>query len=168
MITEYSVTLENKTKGELILFINELQDMLKEKDKKIESLEKTLDKRFIYVTGRLSSQDYRSAILEGGQKYYLHLGYRKDSSGDSNDDRIVFNSIKVYGGTNETYNFVENNGKYEIIGLDIGLRKINVNYASKLRAQNYDMSTLQVMNNKTGEFESLQEYINTYINNSEE
>lgn len=33
MITEYSVTLENKTKSELILFIKELQDMLKEKDK---------------------------------------------------------------------------------------------------------------------------------------
>lgn len=38
MIAEYSVTLENKTKTELILFIKELQDMLKEKDKKIEKL----------------------------------------------------------------------------------------------------------------------------------
>ena len=36
MITKYSVTLENKTKSELILFIKELQDMLKEKDKEIE------------------------------------------------------------------------------------------------------------------------------------
>ena len=36
MIAEYSVTLENKTKSELILFIKELQDMLKEKDKEIE------------------------------------------------------------------------------------------------------------------------------------
>lgn len=33
MIAEYSVNLENKTKSELILFIKELQDMLKEKDK---------------------------------------------------------------------------------------------------------------------------------------
>ena len=69
--------------------------------------------RFIYVTGEVSSQDYISAILEGGQKYYLHLGYRKDSSGDRNDDRIVFNSIKVYGATSGTYNFVEKYGKYE-------------------------------------------------------
>lgn len=38
MITEYSMTLENKTKSELILFIKQLQDMLKEKDKEIESL----------------------------------------------------------------------------------------------------------------------------------
>ena len=33
MIAEYNVNLENKTKSELILFIKELQDILKEKDK---------------------------------------------------------------------------------------------------------------------------------------
>ena len=32
MIAEYNVNIENKTKSELILFIKELQDMLKEKD----------------------------------------------------------------------------------------------------------------------------------------
>ena len=42
MIAEYSVTLENKTKSELILFIKELQDMLKEKDKEIEKLKQAL------------------------------------------------------------------------------------------------------------------------------
>ena len=36
MIAEYNVNLKNKTKNELILFIKELQDMLKEKDKEIE------------------------------------------------------------------------------------------------------------------------------------
>ena len=51
MIAKYSVTLENKTKSELILFIKELQNMLKEKDKEIESLEKTLDEKYIFVTG---------------------------------------------------------------------------------------------------------------------
>ncbi len=39
MIAEYSVTLENKTKNELILFIEELQNMLKEKDERIKELE---------------------------------------------------------------------------------------------------------------------------------
>ena len=81
---------------------------------------------------------------------------------------LISDDIEIEEGYTYLIYLKENNGKYEIIGLDIGLRKINVNYASKLRAQNYDMSTLQVMNNKTGEFESLQEYINTYINNSEE
>ena len=42
MIAEYNVNLENKTKSELILFIKELQDMLKEKDKEIEKLKKAL------------------------------------------------------------------------------------------------------------------------------
>lgn len=81
---------------------------------------------------------------------------------------LISDDIEIEEGYTYLIYLKENNGKYEIIGLDIGLRKINVNYASKLRAQNYDMSTLQVMNNKTGEFESLQNYINTYINNSEE
>ena len=40
MIAEYSVTLENKTKSELILFIKELQDILKEKDREIDCLKK--------------------------------------------------------------------------------------------------------------------------------
>ena len=40
MIAEYSVNLENKTKSELILFIKELQDMLKEKDEQIAKYEK--------------------------------------------------------------------------------------------------------------------------------
>ena len=42
MIAEYSITLENKTKSELILFIKELQDMLKEKDKEIEEVKQAL------------------------------------------------------------------------------------------------------------------------------
>lgn len=35
MIAEYSVTIENKTKSELILFIKELQDMLKQNSAEI-------------------------------------------------------------------------------------------------------------------------------------
>ena len=44
MIAEYSINLANKTKNELILFIKELQDILKEKDSEIERLEQTLAK----------------------------------------------------------------------------------------------------------------------------
>lgn len=40
MIAEYNVNLENKTKSELILFIKELHDMLKEKDEQIAKYEK--------------------------------------------------------------------------------------------------------------------------------
>ena len=71
--------------------------------------------RFMYVSGTSSSKDYTSTILDGGKKYYLHLGYRKDGSVDTDADQVVINSIKLYNATGETkiYNFTNNNGKYE-------------------------------------------------------
>ena len=69
--------------------------------------------RFIYISGTNTTNEYTSGMLEGGKKYYLHLGYRKDSSGDSGVDQIEFNSIKLYETIKITYNFVENSGKYE-------------------------------------------------------
>ena len=71
--------------------------------------------RFMYVSGTSDAKDYTSAVLEGGKTYYLHLGYRKDSSVDSNNDQVVINSIKLYKANTETftYNFINNNGKYE-------------------------------------------------------
>ena len=71
--------------------------------------------RFMYISGTQSAKDYTSTILEGGKTYYLHIGYRKDGSVDTNEDQIVINSIKLYNAKNITnvYNFIENNGKYE-------------------------------------------------------
>jgi len=71
--------------------------------------------RFMYISGTQSVKDYTSSILEGGKIYYLHLGYRKDGSVDTNEDQIVINSIKLYTAntTTNVYNFTNNNGKYE-------------------------------------------------------
>ena len=71
--------------------------------------------KLVYIYGTQSAKDYTSAILEGGRIYYLHMGYYKDSSVDSGADQIVVNSIKVYNATTNTvtYNFIDNNGKYE-------------------------------------------------------
>ena len=73
--------------------------------------------RFMYISGTQSAKDYTTTIaLQGGQIYYLHLGYRKDGSIDTGDDQVVINSIKVYGAEeeNSTYNFVSNGqGGYE-------------------------------------------------------
>ena len=69
--------------------------------------------RFMYISGTKSNLDYTSSVLEGGKTYYLHLGYRKDSSVDTGEDQVVINSIKLYNATSSTYNFVNNNGKYE-------------------------------------------------------
>ena len=71
------------------------------------------DGRFIYTTGSYSSKDYTSDVLEGGKVYYLHLGYRKANSSDYNEDQIIFNSFKLYSVNKVTYNFANNNGKYE-------------------------------------------------------
>ena len=74
--------------------------------------------RFMYISGTSSGvkveKDYTSTTaLQGGQIYYLHLGYRKDSSIDTGDDQVVINSIKVYGTHETTYNFINDNGKYQ-------------------------------------------------------
>ena len=69
--------------------------------------------RFMYISGTVAEKDYTSVILEGGNQYYLHLGYRKSTSTDTNDDQVVINSIKLYGTTTETYNFINSNGSYE-------------------------------------------------------
>ena len=71
--------------------------------------------RFVYISGTQSAKDYQSIVLEGGKTYYLHLGYRKDGSVDTNDDQIVINSIKLYNANviSNTYNFINNDGKYE-------------------------------------------------------
>ena len=61
---DYSIDSSDKEAIETVL------SMLKEKDKKIESLEKTLDKRFIYVTrartvyGRLMQLDKESIVQD--------------------------------------------------------------------------------------------------------
>ena len=45
----------------------------------------------------------------------MHLGYRKDGSADTGTDQIVINSIKLYNASTNTvtYNFTNNDGKYE-------------------------------------------------------
>ena len=75
----------------------------------------TTDGRFMYVSGETNDTEYESEKLNGGKKYYLHLGYGKDSSVDKNDDQIVIKDIKIYKyvTSNVTYNFIDNNGKYE-------------------------------------------------------
>ena len=54
--------------------------------------------RFFYKSGPLSTADYTTTI-KGGVQYYLHFGYRKDSSSNTGDDQCVINSLKI---TSET------------------------------------------------------------------
>ena len=51
--------------------------------------------RFIYTSG---TNDINSEYkLQGGEIYYLHLGYRKDGSGNTGKDAFIINSIKLDG-----------------------------------------------------------------------
>ena len=73
------------------------------------------DGRFMFICGTITNMDYVSSALNGGEVYYLHLGYRKDNSQDSGEDQVVINSIKLYEAEekNVEYNFIETDGKYE-------------------------------------------------------
>ena len=53
---------------------------------------------FMYISGTVAATDY-STKLKGGSIYYLHLGYRKDGSGNTGDDQVVINNIKFAGKT---------------------------------------------------------------------
>jgi hypothetical protein len=67
--------------------------------------------RFIYICGTQSAKNY-STILNGGKMYYIHLGYRKDGSGDTGSDQIIINSVKLYNVNSVQYNFIINDEKY--------------------------------------------------------
>ena len=60
--------------------------------------------RFIYISGSKTAQDYKTS-LTGGNVYYLHFGYRKDSSGDSNNDTFKINSLQLANNKTYTTNF---------------------------------------------------------------
>ena len=98
----------------------------------------------IYISGTVNNKDYKSKNLEGGNIYYLHLGYRKDSSRDTNEDQVVINSIKVYKANEERYNFINNNGVYE--SSNAGKDGIVCNSYIPVDLTNY--SGLRICNNK--------------------
>ncbi|MCI9448555.1 MAG: MucBP domain-containing protein, partial [Lachnospiraceae bacterium] len=69
--------------------------------------------QFIKEYGVKESKDYMSGELLGGNIYYLHLGYYQYGDIPTNEDQVVFNSIKVYELQEKEYNFINNKGKYE-------------------------------------------------------
>ena len=62
--------------------------------------------RFIYISGTstnsTTAKDY-TTVLQGGQMYYLHLGYYKNSSTSSGEDKFTVNSIKITPNDSELY-----------------------------------------------------------------
>ena len=85
--------------------------------------------RFIYISGTgnavTTPTDYTSAVLEGGNKYYLYLGYRKASTSSSGSDVFTVNSINVYEKAQKQYGFEEVDGAY--VPNNIGKRNTRAN-----------------------------------------
>ncbi|MCI8548810.1 MAG: MucBP domain-containing protein, partial [Bacilli bacterium] len=51
--------------------------------------------RFMYINGTTEAQDY-TTMLEGGKKYYLHLGYKKGNTIPTNaQDKLTINNIQM-------------------------------------------------------------------------
>ena len=55
----------------------------------------SVEGRFVYISGTVENQKYTLSDIAGGKKYYLHLGYRKDGSRDSGDDKVIFRNLEV-------------------------------------------------------------------------
>ena len=120
--------------------------------------------RFIYMSGTVDSSDYTSSVLTGGNIYYLHLGYYKNASTDTNEDRIVFNSIKLYKATTTIYGFDEIDGVYKsnnqgkdsttansYIELDLSnlTGKYNLTVNAEISSQSGDYGYVTVNNTET-------------------
>lgn len=95
---------------------------------------------------------------------------RQQSNAKESDGYInicLSDDIEIHEGYTYLINLKKLDDRYEIVGLGQGLREVNINYTSRVSCNVLDTNTLKIKNNKTNEFESLQLYINTYINNNE-
>ena len=80
---------------------------------------------------------------------YIEIGFESDSEIEEGKTYLMY--LKKY------------EESYEIIGLDIGLREVDMPKVDNVTPNSLDVEKLQIKNNKTGEFEPLESYINTYI-----
>ena len=119
MIAECSVTLENKTKSELILFIEELQNMLEEKDKEMEfqkdinKIEKNRHKKTEKsLKGQIIKNNKIIEKLEKEAQKYFEEIIKQDREMDLMAETIrkLTISLANYRGSynEETFNFTGN------------------------------------------------------------
>lgn len=59
--------------------------------------------------------------------------------------------------------YIDSIGKYEIIGLGNGFRELNISSSNTVSAYSINPTNYTILNNNTGEYESLNDYINRYI-----
>ncbi|MDR0979165.1 MAG: InlB B-repeat-containing protein [Lachnospiraceae bacterium] len=103
--------------------------------------------RFIYISGTVEATDY-TTTLTGGQKYYLHLGYRKNGNTNTGTDTFTVNSIEVTDSrgisieeeirgksagkiTSTTYDTILNNGQMKVSDGIIEIAKVGTSSVLK-------------------------------------
>ena len=104
---------------------------------------------FIKVSGTTTTSDYTTTIT-GGKKYYLHIGYSKDSSASSNQDTFIINSIRLksdtlgksinfsnYNKTNNKVTFILNENMEKEL-------KIRAVYSDGTINNNLEMATIKI------------------------
>lgn len=60
--------------------------------------------------------------------------------------------------------YIESIGRYEIVGLGNGFRELNISKKNSVSSRSINTPEYKILNNNTGEYESLSDYINEYIN----
>lgn len=93
--------------------------------------------------------------------------YLYQQSGTAIDKENSYLTIKIeddiiieQGKTYLAYlKYKEKYNKYEIVGLQNGLREVNIEQKSRVMSQDYNVNKLKIKNNNTGEWEALDNYI---------
>lgn len=122
--------------------------------------------------GMMKMSEWEENQPDAANQKRQYLREQTNSESDLNKTYInvkISGDIEIEAGKSYLVYLKNNNGSYEIIGLGNGLRELDVSQqTSRATVQTFDTNSLKIKNNETGEFESLENYINTYISTGQE
>lgn len=98
----------------------------------------------------VEKRDYlyqQSGIVIDKENSYLTIKIEDDITIEQGKTYLAYLKYK------EKYN------KYEIVGLQNGLREVNIEQKSRVMSQDYNVNKLKIKNNNTGDWEALDNYI---------
>ncbi|MBE5805735.1 MAG: hypothetical protein E7313_03375 [Clostridiales bacterium] len=82
--------------------------------------------RIVYISGEVEAKDYRK-VLYGGNKYYVHLGYRKYAATASGTDEFKINKIGLHRKKDGELTVKNGTIKGEIAGSNNSYKNVIVN-----------------------------------------
>ena len=114
--------------------------------------------RFIYISGEVQATDYK-VNLKGGKIYYLHLGYYKNGSVNSGNDKFTINSVKLKRPYKDYMNVTTNNS---------GIATVPIPDTEKLRITEIIAPKGYELVDYVQEIETIDENINLTVKNEKE